>query len=404
MNNLKVVMMGLGYIGLPTAALIASKNIKVHGVDVDQKIVEIINKGNIHIIEPDLEGLVKYTVSNKLFNANLKPDNADVFIIAVPTPFKDDHEPDISFVESSIKMIIPYLEKENLVILESTCPVGTTDKMKELIFNNRPELRDKLYISYCPERVLPGKIIYELENNDRVIGGINTESTKKAYEFYSIFVNGKLHSTDAKTAEMCKLVENSFRDLNIAFANELSMICDEASINVWELIELANKHPRVSILKPGAGVGGHCIAVDPWFIINSFKNNTNLIKIAREVNNHKPEWIVQKIKDTARDYENNNNKKPKIACLGLSFKADIDDLRESPALFITKVLINEGYNILPVEPNINEYKNIKLFDFNYVVKEADIFVYLVSHKQFKNNRIKDKIILDFCGLNNFNKN
>ena len=399
MNSFKIVIMGLGYIGLPTAALISSKNIKVHGVDINQNIIDIINKGNIHIIEPDLEGLVKYSVSNNLLSANLNPIKADIFIIAVPTPFKNGHKPDTSYVESSIKMIIPYLENNNLIIIESTCPVGTTDKMKNFIFSNRPELKDQIYIAYCPERVLPGKIIYELENNDRVIGGINKDSTKKACDFYSIFVKGKLHGTNAKTAEMCKLVENSYRDVNIAFANELSMICDEAKINVWELIELANKHPRVNILKPSPGVGGHCIAVDPWFIVNDFNKNAKLIRTSREVNIYKTEWVIQKIKDTANDFEKSSNKKPKIACLGLSFKADIDDLRESPALFIIKTLINEGYNILPVEPNIKEYKKIKLFDYENAIKEADILVYLVSHKQFKNKIIKSKVILDFCNIN-----
>ncbi len=400
MNNIKVVIMGLGYIGLPTAALIASKNIKVHGVDINKKVVDIINKGNIHIIEPELEGLVEYAVSNKLLSANLNPVEADVFLIAVPTPFKEDYKPDISYVESSIKMIIPYLIKDNLIIIESTSPVGTTDKMKTLIFDERPELKDKINIAYCPERVLPGKIIYELENNDRVIGGINIESTKKAIEFYSIFVKGKLHQTDNRTAEMCKLVENSFRDLNIAFANELSMISDKAKINVWELIELANKHPRVNILKPGVGVGGHCIAVDPWFIVSDFKENAKIIRTAREVNNHKTQWVIEKIKDEAKSFEQKNKKKPKVACLGLSFKADIDDMRESPALLVTKTLIKEGYDVLPVEPNIKEYKDFKLFDYNHAIKEADILVYLVSHKKFKEEIIKNKIVLDFCGVKN----
>jgi UDP-N-acetyl-D-mannosaminuronic acid dehydrogenase len=400
MNNLKVVIMGLGYIGLPTAALIASKDIKVHGVDVNQDIVDTINMGNVHIIEPDLEGLVKYSVENKLFSANLEPIKADIFLIAVPTPFKDEHIPDISYVKTSIDMVIPYLESNNLIIIESTCPVGTTDEMKDFIFNKRPELRDEIFLSYCPERVLPGKIIFELENNDRVIGGIDKNSSEKAFDFYSMFVKGKLHSTNARTAEMCKLVENSYRDVSIAFANELSMICDEAKINVWELIELANKHPRVSILKPGSGVGGHCIAVDPWFIVNDFKEHARLIKTSREVNTFKTEWIIQKIKEEAKAFEVKNKKNPSIACLGLSYKADIDDLRESPALYIAKILINEGYNILPVEPNIKESNDIKLYDYKTAVSDADILVFLVSHKQFKSLLIRDKIVLDFCNLNN----
>lgn len=400
MNNIKVVIMGLGYIGLPTAALVASKKIKVHGVDIKKNIVEVINQGNIHIIEPELEELVKYAVSNKLLSANLDPVEADVFIIAVPTPFKEDFKPDISYVESSIKMIIPFLKENDLIIIESTSPVGTTDKMKEFIFNKRPELKDKICIAYCPERVLPGKIIYELENNDRVIGGINNDSTKKAADFYSIFVKGKMHQTDNRTAEMCKLVENSFRDLNIAFANELSIICDKAGINVWELIELANKHPRVNILKPGVGVGGHCIAVDPWFIVNDFKENAKIIRTSREVNNYKTQWVIERIEETAEVFEQKNKKKAKIACLGLSYKPDIDDMRESPALLVAKTLIKEGFDILPVEPNIKEYSDFKIYDYDHAIKESDILVYLVAHKKFKEETVKDKIVLDFCGVKN----
>ncbi|MCK4795962.1 MAG: UDP-N-acetyl-D-mannosamine dehydrogenase [Spirochaetes bacterium] len=391
-------MMGLGYIGLPTATLIASKEIHVHGVDINENVVETINKGKIHIKEPDLEGLVEYVVIKKYFKAFTAPAKADVFLIAVPTPFKKNNEPDISYVKSSIKMIIPLLEEENLIIIESTSPVGTTEKMCDLILSERPELKGKIYISYCPERVLPGRIIYELEHNDRVIGGINEESTKMASNFYTLFVRGVLHKTNAKTAEMCKLVENSSRDVNIAFANELSMICDKADINIWDLINLANRHPRVNILKPGVGVGGHCIAVDPWFIVHDFKDDAKMIRSAREINNHKTSWVIDKIKNESLRYEKMNNKKPKIACMGLAFKPDIDDLREAPALRVTKNLINQGLDILPVEPNIKEYKDFEIREYKEAVKEADIIVFLVAHREFRNLELENKVILDFCGV------
>ena len=394
----KVVVMGLGYIGLPTAALIASKQINVHGVDVNNKVVATINKGKIHIIEPDLEGLVDYTVSKKYLTANLTPVKADVFIVAVPTPFKKNHEPDISYVESSINMILPCLEEKNLIIIESTSPIGTTKKISDLIFSKRPELKNKIHIAYCPERVLPGKVIYELESNDRVIGGINEESTENAVQFYSIFVKGMLHKTNARTAEMCKLVENSSRDVSIAFANELSIICDKANINVWELIDLANKHPRVNILKPGVGVGGHCIAVDPWFIVHDYREEAKIIRNAREINNYKSQWVVEKIKNASLEFEKKNNKKPVIACMGLAFKPDIDDLRESPALFAVKELIKQKIKILPVEPNVDVYDDFEIVEYNEAVSIADIIVFLVAHREFKKLEIGDKIVYDFCGI------
>jgi len=280
MPELKVVIMGLGYIGLPTAALIASRGIKVQGIDVNQSVVETINEGKIHIVEPALDGLVKHVVEKGLLQASTTPGTADVYLIAVPTPFKENHEPDLKYVESATRMILPNLNEGNLFIIESTCPVGTTDKMAQIIFEERPELKGKINIAYCPERVLPGKVIYELEFNDRVIGGLDESSTKAAQYFYRHFVKGELHATNAKTAEMCKLVENSSRDVSIAFANELSIICDKADINVWELINLANKHPRVNILQPGTGVGGHCIAVDPWFIVSAFEKEAVIIRKA----------------------------------------------------------------------------------------------------------------------------
>ena len=380
---MKVVIMGLGYIGLPTAALIASKKIYVHGVDINSNVVNTINKGKIHIVEPDLEGLVHKVVLEGFLKADTRPTEADVFIIAVPTPFKENHIPDLKYVESATNMILPYLKEGNLVIIESTSPVGTTDEMYKLIIKERPELKDKVYMAYCPERVLPGRILYELEHNDRVIGGINEESSKKAAEFYSLFVKGNLHQTNSKTAEMCKLVENAYRDVNIAFANELSIIADKMGINIWELIDLANKHPRVNLLQPGVGVGGHCIAVDPWFIITQHPDESKLMRTAREVNLYKTEWVIQKIKEEVEKFKRENRKEPIIACLGLTYKPDIDDLRESPALYITKKLIDEGYKVIAVEPNIEKIKGIQLVSLEEAVEKADILALLVRHKKFK---------------------
>ena len=391
-------MMGLGYIGLPTAALIASRGIQVQGIDVNQSVVDTINSGKIHIVEPALDGLVKHVVENGLLKANITPDYADVFLIAVPTPFKGDHEPDLKYVESATRMIIPNLKEGNLFILESTSPVGTTDKMAKIIFEERPELKGKINIAYCPERVLPGNVIYELEHNDRVIGGLDEQSTIEAQNFYRHFVKGELHATDAKTAEMCKLVENSSRDVSIAFANELSMICDKAEINVWELIHLANKHPRVNILQPGTGVGGHCIAVDPWFIVSEFKKEALIIRNAREINNYKTEWVIEKIRSTALQFELDNNRKPNIALMGLAFKPDIDDLRESPALLVADTLLSNGkYNLLLVEPNLEENLKYDLTDYREMNGRADIVAYLVAHKEFKGLEF-ECTVLDFCGI------
>ncbi len=391
-------MMGLGYIGLPTAALIASRGIQVQGIDVNQSVVDTINSGKIHIVEPALDGLVKHVVEKGLLKADITPNNADVFLIAVPTPFKGDHEPDLKYVESATRMIIPKLNEGNLFILESTSPVGTTDKMAKIIFEERPELKGKINIAYCPERVLPGNVIYELEHNDRVIGGLDEESTKASQNFYRHFVKGELHATNAKTAEMCKLVENSSRDVSIAFANELSMICDKAEINIWELIHLANKHPRVNILQPGTGVGGHCIAVDPWFIVSEFKKESVIIRNAREINNYKTQWVIEKIKSTALEFELANNRKPTIALMGLAFKPDIDDLRESPALLVAEtLLLDNKYNLLLVEPNLEENKKYDLTDFTETNGKADIVAYLVAHKDFK-GFITECIELDFCGV------
>ena len=324
---MKVQFIGLGYIGLPTAAIVARHAIHVHGVDVDPRVVETINKGEVHIIEPGLESLVMEGVGKGYLKASQSPIQADVHLIVVPTPFKRNYEPDLSFVEAGTRAVLPFLKSGDTYIIESTCPVGTTEKMADLIFRDRPELKDKIYIAYCPERVLPGNVLHELIHNDRSIGGINEASTQKAIEFYQIFVKGELHKTNARTAEMCKLTENSSRDVQIAFANELSLICDKAGINVWELIHLANKHPRVNILDPGAGVGGHCIAVDPYFITWEYPRESRIIGKAREVNNYKSLWCAEKTRSILLEFELRNGFKPLTAVMGLAFKPDIDDLR-----------------------------------------------------------------------------
>ena len=339
----EVVTIGLGYIGLPTSALIASNNTYVLGVDINQSVVDTVNKGKIHIVEPDLDAIVSKSVSDGFLKASTKATSADVFLIVVPTPFKANHEPDISFVEAATTGILPLLKKGDLYIIESTSPIGTTEKMEKLIYNTRPELKDEIYIAYCPERVLPGNVMHELVENDRVIGGVNEASTQKAISFYRKYVKGELHATNARTAEMCKLVENSSRDSQIAFANELSLICDKADINVWDLIRLANKHPRVNILQPGCGVGGHCIAIDPYFIVSDYPMESKMIGTAREVNNYKSIWCAEKIQNEKLKYELNHGRKPKIALMGLAFKPNIDDLRESPAKYIAqKVLQNSN--------------------------------------------------------------
>ena len=398
-NKPSVVMMGLGYIGLPTAALIASRGLKVTGVDIRQSVVDTINKGEIHIVEPDLDGLVHKVVKDGLLQAAIKPNSSDVYLIAVPTPFKGDYEPDLSYVVSAVKSIIPTLKKGVLVILESTSPVGTTRKIEQLIFEERPELRGNISLAYCPERVLPGNILHELKHNDRAIGGIDEISTQKAIAFYKHFVVGTLHPTNAKTAEMVKLVENASRDNQIAFANELSIICDKAGINVWDMIALANKHPRVNILNPGTGVGGHCIAVDPWFIVSAFPDESPLIKKSREANNYKTEWVLEKIKNKVLVFKLEKDRDPIIACMGLAFKPNIDDLRESPALYVTEILQKEEFNVLAVEPNLNSTSARLLVETSEAINQADIIVFLVSHSGFKTLIIEDsKEVLDFCGV------
>ncbi|REJ83279.1 MAG: UDP-N-acetyl-D-mannosamine dehydrogenase [Bacteroidetes bacterium] len=402
---MQVTIMGLGYIGLPTAALIAGKGIHVHGVDVNKKVVDTINQGRIHIIEPDLEGLVHYAVLKKFLVASTKVKAADVFLIAVPTPLRKNRTPDLSYVEKATKAVIPHLKAGNLFIIESTSPVGTTEKMSRIIFRERPELKNKISIAYCPERVLPGSVIYELQQNDRVIGGIDESGTKAAAEFYSKFVRGQLHLTNSRTAEMCKLVENAYRDVNIAFANELSIICDKAGIDVNELAELASKHPRVKILRPGPGVGGHCIAVDPYFIVDSFPSEANIIRLARETNNYKVEWVMGKIEESVKKFRKSKGKEPLIACMGLAYKPDIDDLRESPSLEIFRRLEKSKYKVIAVEPNVRKHPDLEITDTLRAVREADIIVFLVSHREFSTvSPGMDKTVLDFCGITYSNKN
>lgn len=401
--EIKVVTVGLGYIGLPTSALIANNKIAVYGVDISQHVVDTINAGKIHIVEPDLDKAVSTAVSTGYLKAGTNAVSADVYLIVVPTPFKGNHEPDISYVQAATEGIIPLLKENDLYIIESTSPVGTTEKMMDLIYSKRPDLKDKIYFAYCPERVLPGNVMYELVHNDRVIGGVNEKSTQKAMDFYRQFVKGELHSTNARTAEMCKLTENSSRDVQIAFANELSLICDKAGINVWELIKLANKHPRVNILQPGCGVGGHCIAVDPYFIVSDYPLESRIIGKAREVNNHKAFWCAEKINDAKKEFQIKHNKAPKIALMGMAFKPNIDDLRESPAKYIVQRVLqdanDEEYFI--VEPNISEHNIFKITPYEEAIEKADIIAILVGHNEFKNLYFSDnQVVLDFCGINN----
>jgi len=397
-NKQQICIIGLGYIGLPTAALLANRGYSVHGVDVVQNTVDTINRGEIHIVEPELDTFVQSAVNSGKLKADLIPCEADVFIIAVPTPFHDSYVPNIDYVVSATKAICPYVKEEDIVILESTSPVGTTDKVEDTLKENGVDT-SKLFIAHCPERVLPGQIMRELVENDRIVGGTTPEATQKTVEFYKTFVSGEVLSTDARTAEMAKLTENSFRDVNIAFANELSILCDSFDIDVRELISLTNRHPRVNVLSPGAGVGGHCIAVDPWFIVHAAKEQNleaKIIKTAREVNTYKTEWVIEKIKNEALKFENENGRKAKVACMGLAFKPDIDDLRESPALYITKRLISDGLDILAVEPNIESHSGLEVVEYKKAVEIADIVTFLVAHNEFKKLSIKTN--LDFCGV------
>lgn len=408
-----ISVVGLGYIGLPTAAVIASNGIRVVGVDVNQHAVDTINQGMIHIVEPGLEDLVKRAVNDGHLTAHTSPQKADAFLIAVPTPFKgEDHEPDLKYIESASRALAPMLEKGNLVVLESTSPVGATEQMAKWLAEERSDLTfphtvaegqtPDIFVAHCPERVLPGQVIRELVENDRIIGGMDEASTAAATQVYKMFVKkGECIATSARTAEMSKLTENAFRDVNIAFANELSLICDQQGINVWELISLANRHPRVNVLQPGCGVGGHCIAVDPWFIVNQNPDTAKMIRQARLVNDYKPQYVIEQVEKAVAGINN-----PKIACLGLAFKPDIDDLRESPALDITVTLASKpGYEVFAVEPNIEELpaslanlSNVKMSTVSDSIQQADVVVILVKHKQFiglQSSDVKSGILLNF---------
>jgi len=408
----RVSVFGLGYVGLPVAAALASRGFEVIGVEVAPRIVDVINTGKIHIVEPDLDMLVQAAVSAGKLRATLVPEPADAFIIAVPTPFSDNHQPDVSFVRAATHAIAPLLRKGNLLILESTSPVGTTEQICSWIGELRPDLvipeseRDSadIHIAHCPERVLPGSVLRELVNNDRIIGGISPNCAEEAAELYRSFVRGEMHLTNARTAELAKLVENAYSDVNIAFANELSIVCDKLSINVWDLIDLANKHPRVNILSPGPGVGGHCIAVDPWFIIAAAPEVTPVIQAARRVNDGKPDVVFNKVNAAA-----DRLRSPVIACLGLSYKADIDDLRESPALHIVEKLARKKIGeLLVVEPNIKQLpeslrgrEGVRLAELREALAAADIVVLLVDHRQFKRidrELLKVKITIDTRGI------
>lgn len=414
-----ISVIGLGYIGLPTAAVFASRKINVIGVDVNLKAVDTINRGEIHIVEPDLDMVVHAAVTEGYLRATATPEPADAFLIAVPTPFKGNHEPDLSYIYSASKAIAPVLKKGDLVILESTSPVGATEQMSAWLAEARPDLSfpqthgedSDIRVAHCPERVLPGHVLRELVQNDRVIGGMTPKCSSAAVNLYKTFVEGECVITNARTAEMCKLTENSFRDVNIAFANELSIICDKLDINVWELIRLANRHPRVSILQPGPGVGGHCIAVDPWFIVSKSPDQARLIRTAREVNNNKPEWVLNKVKRAVTEFlQANPDKTAKdvtIACFGLAFKPDIDDLRESPALLIATTLqrLHPG-KVLFVEPNISMpidlmESNIKLVSIDDALSRSQIVIVLVAHRSFKDAALssrKDLAVIDACGI------
>ncbi len=402
-----VSVLGLGYIGLPTAAMLSREGVRVHGVDVNPHVVDTINKGEIHIIENGLQELIASGVRNGHLTAHLEPVASDVYLVVVPTPFRDHQAPDISYVKSATKSIIPLLKPGDLYIIESTSPIGTTEKMVDLIVQERPDLVDengkrKFFAAYCPERVLPGNVIHELEHNDRVIGGIDSESAEKASEFYRLFVKkGEIFTTNARTAEMCKITENASRDSQIAFANELSLICDKAGIDVWELIRLANRHPRVNILQPGCGVGGHCIAVDPWFLVRQYTLESRMMLTAREINTGKSFWCVERIISEADDFAAKNGRLAKIALMGLAFKPNIDDLRESPAKFIANEVVQSlgTDRCWVVEPNIDRHHDFSLADYQQAIDESDIIVFLVSHDEFKGVSIPEtKRVLDFCGV------
>lgn len=391
-----ICIVGLGYIGLPTAALLANQGYQVLGIDVSEDVVNIVNNGEIHIVEPELDAYVAKAVRNKTLTAALNPKPADVFVLAVPTPFHDGHVPNIDYVEAATRSIASVLKAGNMVILESTSPVGTTDRVAEVLREEGVDI-ESIHIAHCPERVLPGHIMRELVENDRIVGGITPEATEIVADFYRSFVSGEVLTTDARTAEMAKLTENSFRDVNIAFANELSILCDKFGIDVWELIRLANRHPRVNILQPGTGVGGHCIAVDPWFIVHAGGEDARIIRAAREVNDYKTAWVVERILTDIKAFREKEGREPTVACMGLAFKPNIDDLRESPALSVFQSLVMENVQALAVEPNLKRHQSIVLNDYHKVATSADIVVYLVAHNEFKHLSVTGQV-LDFCGV------
>lgn len=418
LHKSKVSIIGLGYIGLPTAAVLASVGHEVVGVEISQHVVDTVNRGEIHIVEPDLDSLVHAAVTSGRLRAVLAAEESDVFIIAVPTPFKEGNQPDLTYVEQAARSIAAYLRPGNLVILESTSPVGTTEKLAGWLASARPDLKfpagtepaSDIHLAYCPERVLPGSIVSELFRNDRIVGGLSSRCAKLARELYETFVTGQCVETEARTAEMAKLTENAFRDVNIAFANELSLICDELSIDVWELISLSNRHPRVNILNPGPGVGGHCIAVDPWFIVNSAPKVSHLIRTARQVNDGKPDWVIAKVNAAVERSRNLLGRDVVVACLGLAFKANIDDLRESPSLEIAtrlagqrpsvRLLIVEPY-IDKLPPNLAAESEVELMELEAALLKADVVVLLVDHHQFKSvDRacLDGKVVVDTRGV------
>ena len=405
MNDKTVCVVGLGYIGLPTAALLASTGYTVVGVDLNAHAVDTINQGRIHIVEPDLDAFVRSAVAAGRLKAYGTPQRADIYIVCVPTPFHESADgipqPNLDYVMAATRSIAEHIRPGDIVILESTSPVGTTAAMEQVLREAGVDV-GQIDIAYCPERVLPGKIMTELVENDRVVGGLTPRATAAVSAFYRTFVHGAVLETEAKTAEMCKLTENSFRDVNIAFANELSMICAKDGINVWDLIRLANRHPRVNILQPGAGVGGHCIAVDPWFIVARDPENAKLIRTARQVDDHKSQWAIDQIKIAAADATAQTGRKARIACLGLAFKPDIDDLRESPAAAIAASLLAQHYDIVAVEPNIKEHAQFELAPLDEALRGADVVVVLVRHRQFGAAHVKAQLaemrVLDLCGL------
>ena len=392
----KICVLGLGYIGLPTSAVLASRGYEVHGVEVNPKSAEIINSGRAHIVEPELDILVRAAVHSGKLKAFPAPAPADIFMICVPTPITEEKTADLSYVESASRSLAAHVKPGDLIILESTSPPGTTEFVRDVVLANSTLSETELYFAHAPERVLPGKIMREVVENDRIVGGLSPQATEVCAQFYATFVSGQIHQTTARTAETAKLVENAFRDVNIAFANELSQLAEKLEVDVWELIRLANRHPRVNILSPGAGVGGHCIAVDPWFLIEKAPEQTTLIRRARDINDARPKHWVQKIEQRASRF-----KAPKIACLGLAYKPDIDDLRESPAVEIVKELQqNSSLELLIVEPNLEDSTEFALVELSAAIADADIVVFLVAHQEFKKLKpatIAEKIIIDACG-------